>query len=202
MRYAMILDLRKCFGCNACTVACKQANATPPETFFTRVVVGEEGTFPNTKQTYMPHICYHCDNAPCVEICPTGASQKIEKDGTVQIAYDICVGCRLCMEACPYDARFFNQGSLPKYWGEEGLNEYEAAREPEYVPDTVIKCTFCKSRRKNGREPACVETCPAVARIFGDLDDPSSEVSQMFNKFNPQPYRPEEGTQPRVFYIR
>ncbi|TCK58468.1 4Fe-4S dicluster domain-containing protein [Seleniivibrio woodruffii] len=200
MRYAMILDRRKCFGCNGCTVACKQANATPPGTFYTRVLLEESGKFPNSKQSFMPMICNHCDKAPCVAVCPTKASKKMP-DGTVQITSSECIGCQLCMEACPYGARFFNGDEKPTYWEEKGQNEFEKARSKDHVYGTVDKCTFCKSRRDRGMIPACVETCPAVARVFGDLDDPNSEVSKLYKKYQPKPYKPEKGTHPRVFYI-
>jgi len=200
MKLAMIIDKRRCFGCNGCTVACKQANATPPGTFYTRVLTLEHGQFPNSRLAYMPLICNHCDKAPCVEVCPTGASKKLA-DGTVQVTASECIGCQACIEACPYGARFFNEEDKATYWGDKGQDEYEKAREGEHTAGTVDKCTFCASRRERGIEPACVDTCPAKARVFGDLDDPHSEVSKLFREFKPEAYKPEEGTVPRVFYI-
>lgn len=200
MKLVMIIDKRRCYGCNGCTVACKQANATPPGTFYTKTLTQEKGKFPNSKVEYMPLICNHCDNAPCVEVCPTGASKKL-KDGTVQVTASECVGCQLCMEACPYDARYFNSEDVPTYWGSKGQDAYEKLRSKEHVSGTVDKCTFCASRRERNLPPACVEICPAIARFFGDLDDPKSEVSKLFKQYKPKPYLPEEGTKPSVFYI-
>jgi molybdopterin-containing oxidoreductase family iron-sulfur binding subunit len=201
MRYAMILDKRRCYACQGCTVACKVANATPPGTFWTKTLSIEKGKFPKAHMEYMPMICNHCDNAPCVQVCPTKASKKLA-DGTVQVTASECIGCQMCMEACPYGARYFNSDEKPTYWSEVGKqNEYEAERMKEHVVNTVDKCTFCAPRREKGLPPACVATCAGVARIFGDLDDPDSEISKMFKKYKPKPYKPEKGTKPRVFYI-
>ena len=202
MKLAMIIDRRRCFGCHACTVACKQANATPPGTFWTKVEISETGKFPKAKSTYRPLICNHCDNAPCVEVCPTGASKKLA-DGTVQVDAEECIGCLSCIDACPYGARYYNDPDSPvSYWeGNKGPNEYEKERNAEHKVETVDKCTFCAPRRAAGIPPACVETCIAVARTFGDLDDPKSEISKLFKQHKPKPYMPETGTKPRVFYI-
>jgi len=201
MKLAMILDKRRCYACQGCTVACKQANATPPGTFWCKTHITEHGKFPDVHYEYMPVICNHCDNAPCVAVCPTGASAKHE-DGTVLVDSEKCIGCQACMEACPYGARYFNDTEKPTYWTQEGKQElYEEYRSKEHVFETVDKCTFCAPRRAKGLQPACVATCAGVARIFGDLEDPESEISKMFKKYNPKPYKPEEGTEPRVFYI-
>ncbi len=201
MKLAMIIDLRRCFGCNSCTVACKQANATPPDTYYTKVLYSETGKFPDSKPVYFPVLCNHCDEAPCVAVCPTKASKKLP-DGTVQITASECIGCKLCIAACPYGARFFNDQENPTYWGDKGQMSNEQARAGEHRVRTVDKCTFCDQRRANNMAPACVETCPSQARIFGDLDDPQSEISKVFKSTNPKPYLPEKGTKPRVFYIR
>lgn len=201
MKLAMIIDKRRCYGCNGCTVACKQANATPPGTFYTRVLMQEKGNFPNANLVHMPMICMHCDNAPCVEVCPTGASKKTA-DGTVQVTASECIGCKSCMDACPYGSRFYNDPEKSVgYWDGKPLSEYEKVRSGEHIPEKVDKCTFCKPRRDAGLPPACVETCPGIARTFGDIDDPNSNVSKMFKKFKPKPYKPEEGTKPNVYYI-
>lgn len=196
----MIIDKRRCYACQGCTVACKAANATPPGTFWTKTKIIEHGTFPKAHMEYMPMICNHCDNPPCVAICPTKASKKLA-DGTVQVTASECIGCQMCMEACPYGARYYNSNDKPTYWETGEQNQYEEARMKEHVNNTVDKCTFCSSRRSRGLQPACVATCAGRARIFGDLDDPNSEVSKMFKQYNPKPYKPEKGTKPRVFYI-
>jgi molybdopterin-containing oxidoreductase family iron-sulfur binding subunit len=201
MKLVMIIDRRKCFGCQGCTVACKQANATLPGTFYTKVYTEEHGKYPNSRLSFFPVICNHCDNAPCVEVCPTKASKKLP-DGTVQVTADECIGCQLCMEACPYEARYYNDPDGPKtYWEGKEPDTYEERRFGEHKLETVGKCTFCARRRAEGLPPACVETCPAVARIFGNIEDPGSEVSKVFAKFKPVAYKPEEGTFPSVFYI-
>lgn len=200
MKLAMIIDKRRCYGCNGCAIACKQTNATQPGTYYTRVQIRERGTFPNAVQEYVPEICNHCDDAPCVRACPSGASMKME-DGTVQIDAKRCIGCEACIPGCPYNNRFLNSEKKATYWGKEGQDVYEQARSKEHLQGTVAKCSFCAPRREKGMTPACVETCPGGARIFGDLDDPNSEISKVFKKYNPQPMESEFGAKPRVFYI-
>ncbi|MDR2401020.1 MAG: 4Fe-4S dicluster domain-containing protein [Deferribacteraceae bacterium] len=201
MKLAMIIDKRRCYGCHGCTVACKQANATPPGTFYTKVVHEEHGKFPNSRLGFMPLICNHCDNPPCVEVCPTGASKKLA-DGTVQVTASECIGCQSCMEVCPYGARYYNDPDrATTYWEGQQPNEYERERLGEHVPNTVDKCTFCAPRRTEGIPPACVETCPAKARIFGNIEDSDSIVAKTFKKYKPTAYKQEEGTVPSVFYI-
>ncbi|MBO8183601.1 MAG: 4Fe-4S dicluster domain-containing protein [Archaeoglobus sp.] len=178
-RYAMVIDLDKCLGCEACITACIEENEVPYQagmrTRMHRIVTGK---FPNVKALYMHRICMHCENPPCVHVCPTGASYRRE-DGIVLIDYDLCIGCKYCMVACPYLARYTHPERL--------------------TPD---KCTFCEHLLKKGRQPACVETCPAKARIFGDLDDPTSEVAKIVNENQAFPIGAEYGTRPRVFYVR
>jgi molybdopterin-containing oxidoreductase family iron-sulfur binding subunit len=201
MKLAMIINKNRCCGCQGCTVACKQTNATEPGVFYTKVLHEEHGKYPNTRVAFMPLICNHCDKAPCVEVCPTQASKKLA-DGTVQITESECIGCKSCMEVCPYGARYYHDpDKKPAYWQGQGQDIYEKKRFGEHKPNTVSKCTFCVSRRARGMPPACVETCPTTARIFGDMDDPNSAVAQAFKKLKPAAYKPEEDTNPRVFYI-
>jgi len=177
-QYAMVIDQRRCVGCMACIVACKNENAVPAEHYRTRVVEVVEGEFPNLRMELRSELCNHCDNPPCVYNCPTGASHK-RKDGTVQVDRDKCIGCKACVAACPYNARYMD----PK----EGYAD---------------KCTFCEHRVREGREPACVATCIGGSRIFGDLDNPKSAVSRVLKEVSAHVLLKEAGTQPRVFYVR
>ncbi len=152
-RYAMVTDLAKCVGCQACTVACNTEWEVPLG--FARTHVRQtpvEGTFPNLVSTFYVAQCNHCDHPPCVEPCPTGATWQSE-NGIVRVDPNLCIGCGYCVDACPYEARYLNP-----------------------VTNKVDKCDFCASRLEKGRNPACVDTCTAHAKFFGDLDDRSSEV--------------------------
>lgn len=202
MRLGMIIDTRRCYGCLACVAACKVANATPPGDFRCKVKISEKGTWPNVVQTFLPTLCNHCESAPCVNVCPTGASYR-DADGVIRVNSEKCIGCQMCVNACPYDQRTFLKEKMPTYWPESGIgqDEYEAVRFKELKPNTPDKCDFCADRRAQGLPPACVSTCAAKARIFGDLDDPNSEIAKVFKEFNPQPLNPDLNTKPRVFYI-
>ena len=177
-RWGMVIDLARCIGCNACTVACKIEHGTPDDVYYTRVYTEEVGTYPDVKTTYVPALCRHCTDAPCVTVCPTGASHQRD-DGVVLIDHDKCIGCRYCMMACPFNERFYlRKGSLNGgYHGER--TDFENAKWDLFTEGTVLKCTFCAHRVDEGLEPACVVTCPTDARVFGDFDDEESTVSRL-----------------------
>jgi len=174
----MVLDTRRCVGCQSCTVACKINNQLPVDMIYNPVTtVGPVGVYPNLHMTHIPLLCMHCDNPPCVSCCPTGASQQRE-DGIVWVDEKHCIGCKACVMACPYDART-----------------------PNRATGVVNKCDFCKDRVAEGLEPYCVKTCHQRARIFGDLDNPQSEVSKLVNTHAVRQLLPELETNPHVFYI-
>ena len=213
-RWGMVIDLRKCVGCYACMVSCKQDHFLPPNIFWNRLVVGETGKYPTvTKQLY-PVLCNHCDEAACVKACPTGATSKRE-DGLVSINYDECVGCRYCLIACPYQQRTYYSNGKKEYFPGQGLTELELIGQELYPlqPGTVVKCNFCMERIDQGlakglipgadREatPVCVNACPPKARTFGDLDDPDSEISTLIKHRKGQQLHTEYGTDPSVYYV-
>ena len=144
-------------------------------------------------------LCNHCEDPPCVEACPTGASFKWEEDGIVDIDHDLCVGCRSCMMACPYTNRYFND--QPPHYFAQGMTPYEEARTERHQQNVVMKCNFCRDRVRAGKPPACVANCPTIARYFGDLDDPLSEVSRLIKERGGFTLHPELGTGPSVYYL-
>lgn len=177
MNYSWVIDQRKCIGCHACTTACKSENEVPLSVDRTWVKYVEKGTFPNVQRHFGVLRCNHCANPPCVEICPVTAMFQ-RPDGIVEFDKDVCIGCKACIAACPYDAIYID-------------------------PDngTAAKCNFCAHRLDVGLEPACVVVCPEEALIFGDLDDPTSKVSQLIGREKTQVRKPEKNTDPKCFYI-
>ena len=177
MKYGFVLDNRKCIGCHACTVACKSEHDVPVGVNRTYVKQVEKGVYPDTTRLFSVTRCNHCTDAPCVEICPVECLH-IRPDGIVDFNDDRCIGCKSCMQACPYDALFIN---------------------PE--TKTASKCNYCAHRIDIGLEPACVNVCPEHAIISGDMDNPESEISQLMATQPMMVRKPEKGTSPNVFYI-
>lgn len=199
IKWGVAVDLKRCTGCQACTMACKVENGTPRGVFWTRVLEKEEGTYPFAYKVFMPLRCNHCDDPPCVSVCPTGASYQREKDNIVLVDQDKCIGCHSCVVACPYQARFIPENDDGYYGAEK--TPFEIVRHREWQVGTAQKCTLCVHRIDQGQEPACVETCPPRALIFGNLNDPESEISELIrSRSNFQP-RAELGTGPCVFYL-
>jgi Fe-S-cluster-containing dehydrogenase component len=205
--WVMVIDQEKCTGCGYCTLACQAHNDTPPEIQWNRVIeAGKMGNEP----VYLSRPCMHCDHAPCVSACPVRASYK-RADGIVMMDYDRCIGCRYCEIACPYGARAFNwtefSGDNPAVpeWGIP-----EVPRRPRGVAE---KCSFCYHRIDRGLSlglkpgidadatPACVVACPVKARVFGDLNDPASNVNQLLANNSYFRLREDMGTDPRVYYL-
>jgi Fe-S-cluster-containing dehydrogenase component len=197
-RYGMVIDLKKCIGCLSCVIACKSENFTRPGIFWSKVEDIETGTYPMVNRVFMPMLCSHCKHAPCIDVCPTGASHKRE-DGIVLINYNKCVGCKYCIEACPYGARYFN-GERDGYFP-GGFTPSEKIGYQKHKVGVVEKCTFCVERLAQGKPPACVQVCIGKARFFGDLDDPQSEVSKMIRSKHGIQQKSELGVDPSVYYI-
>lgn len=206
-RYGMVIDLRKCVGCRSCQVACKVENFVPPGVFFSRVLLQERGKYPYARLEFIPVQCNHCANAACVKVCPTGATSQRAEDGIVTVDATKCIGCRYCMMACPYRQRFYLAYNPPKKtYFPAGPTPYElmGRKLRKYSPGTVVKCDFCVAagRLDKGLEPACVATCTAKARTFGDLNDPESEVSRLITTKGGFQLLAEKGTDPSIYYIR
>lgn len=178
VQYGMLIDVRRCIGCHSCTVACKAEHDVPTGVNRTWVEYVDKGEFPNVARSFLPRICNHCSVPQCVSVCPTGATYKRPEDGIVVVDSGICIGCKYCIQACPYDARFLN-------------------------PHTGFadKCDFCVHRVSNGLVPSCVETCIGGARLFGDVGDPDSTISRLIAKNPVTVLRREMGTLPNVYYI-
>ncbi len=199
IKWGVAVDLKRCIGCQACTMACKAENGTPPGIFWTRVLEKEEGTYPFAYKVFMPLRCNHCAEPPCVPVCPTGASYQRENDNLVLVDQDKCIGCHSCVVACPYQVRFIPENDKG-YYGDY-KTPYEKASYRNWQAGTAQKCNLCVHRIDDGLEPACVETCPTRALIFGDLNDPGSEISaSVRERTNFQP-RAELGADPCVFYL-
>jgi molybdopterin-containing oxidoreductase family iron-sulfur binding subunit len=198
----MVFDLKRCIGCNACAIACKQENNLPNNVFFTKTLSEESGVYPTVTRQYIPTLCNHCEDPPCQRVCPSGATYT-RPDGIVMVDKSLCIGCGSCIVACPYDARTM----IERRHVEEGLfgngyfTPYEQQGAHRFVAGTVAKCTFCHNRVDAGLDPACVTTCPTKARIFGDLDDPDSDVCKLIAERGGQQPLPEKNTNPKVFYV-
>lgn len=177
MKYGFIIDNRKCIGCHACTTACKSEHDVAVGVNRTYVKQVEKGEFPNTRRIFSVMRCNHCTDAPCVEICPVEALYTRE-DGIVDFDNNRCIGCKSCMQACPYDALYID---------------------PEN--NTAAKCNYCAHRVDVGREPACVTVCPEHAIIAGDMENPHTEISQLLARQQVKVRKPEKGTNPNLFYI-
>ena len=207
VQWAMVIDLKKCVGCRACTVACKAENHTPPGVAYNVVMEEEIGTYPNVTRRFIPRPCMHCENSSCTKVCPTQATYH-RPDGIVVVDYDKCIGCRFCVSACPYGARSFDFGEnyhdeptpydkqpSPEY------GEYRKRKKGQSPIGNVRKCTFCLHRITKGLKPACVETCIGRAYTFGNLNDPNSEVSKLLAQRAHFRLKEELGNRPRVYYL-
>lgn len=197
--YGMVIDLKKCIGCCACEIACKAENATPRGVTWCKVLREERGTFPHVRVVSIPTLCNHCAQAPCEQVCPTGATYRTES-GLVLVSPDKCLGCKACSVACPYQARYFNE-EIASYFYPAPLTPYEEMGYAQHESGVIEKCTFCAHRLEKGLEPACVEACPAEARYFGDLDNPENTVTKLVKERGSFQLLAEMGTDPHVYYL-
>jgi len=209
-RWAMVIDLRKCVGCHACTIACVAEYKLPPGVVYRPVVEEEIGTYPHVTRRFVPRPCMQCDNPPCVPVCPVNATYK-RADGIVAVNYDQCIGCRYCIVACPYNARTFDAGEYytdgtPERSAVEKTPSFEYGkrwtREHEAPPvGNARKCHFCIHRVEAGLLPECVTSCIGRATYFGDAADPDALVSELMHRPNAVRLKEELGLKPRVYYL-
>lgn len=220
-KWVMVIDLQKCIGCKACTVACAAENNLPPGVIYRPVIEQEIGTFPHVSTRFTPRPCMQCDDPPCVPVCPVSATYK-RPDGIVAVDYDVCIGCRYCLIACPYNARTADFGGYygkdlaansDSFAGEMAL-AYETVPNNEYGRDwkrepgkenspigNARKCQFCVHRISQGLLPACVTTCLGGATFFGDYNDSESLVHELIGNSRMMRLKEELGTDPKVFYL-
>ena len=205
MRYGMAIDLKRCIGCHACAIACKSSNNVPRDIWWNRVsTIGEDvldspsGTYPNNYLQPISISCQHCDNPACTRVCPVGATYKDPETGVVRQDYDKCIGCRMCMAACPYTGvRSFNWEE-PAYAIGHATGDADV---PAHQKHVVEKCTFCYQRITKEETPACMVYCPGRARHWGDLDDSSSDISKLIASRSYKQLLEDRGTQPNVYYL-
>ncbi|BCV22796.1 4Fe-4S ferredoxin [Moorella sp. Hama-1] len=209
-QWGMVIDLRRCVGCKACTVACKAENHLPPGVVYRPVMEEERGVYPQVQRQFLPRPCMHCAKPACTAVCPVKATYK-RADGIVAIDYNRCIGCRYCIAACPYGARSFDAG---RFYTQETprLEPYETEPAPEYGRQwprqkgrspigNARKCTFCLHRLRAGQLPVCVTTCLGGATCFGDLNDPQSLVREWLAGEGRMRLKEELGTEPQVYYL-
>jgi len=212
-RWVMAMDTRKCVGCSACTVACAVENKLPPGMFYRVVLEETTGDYPDVRRRFFPRPCLHCDEPPCIPPCPVTPVKATRKrpDGIVEIDYETCIGCGLCVAACPYGARaldngdFFTDGT-PQRQAYESVPAYEYGREwkrdgTSLPVSKARKCHLCLHRLEAGMLPACVTTCICNGVYLGDLNDPQSLIRELAGKSNVVRLREELGTKPSVFHI-
>ena len=227
-KLAMVIDLQRCTACGSCIIACKNENNVQADVFWASRISQTTGRFPNVRYEFIPTLCNHCEKAPCVRGCPTGAMHKIAGNITMHDPAK-CIGCRYCILNCPYGVIHFNDAKTHKFWRDnkpliagvtpsavEVTQQVGGTVIPYYNPErelsrkgtglrykgVVEKCTLCEPRVTKGELPYCVEACPANARIFGDLNDPNSEVRYILGKFRAWRLKEDQGTEPKVFYVR
>ncbi|MBF0608458.1 MAG: 4Fe-4S dicluster domain-containing protein [Candidatus Magnetobacterium sp. LHC-1] len=176
-KWVMVINPARCVGCYACVIACQNQNSLEIPQYYNRIEEREMGVYPHFSRSFLPVACQHCDNPPCVRVCPVGASYK-RQDGVVMVDHNTCIGCKYCILACPYDVRIISK--------QHGY---------------VHKCNFCIEHVQKGELPACVTTCPMGVRTFGDINDTSSEVHGLIGTRKTGLLQKELNTKPSVYYI-
>jgi len=223
-----VIDLQRCTGCGGCIISCKSENNIQEGVTWANKIAKTVGTFPDVRMDFIPTLCNHCEHAPCVRACPTGAMHKDEYNITAHNP-EICIGCKTCKAMCPYDVISINATETHRFWRDDKamlqgctssgrevaqkakgnvIPYYNKDKEKTY-PEASLrhkgipeKCTFCDHMIREGKLPFCVESCPANARIVGDLNDPTSEVRKLLGKYRSWRLKEHLGTEPKVFYIR
>ena len=210
-RWSMVIDLRKCVGCQGCSIACVTENKLPPGIVYRPVMTETNGKFPNVSRRFIPRPCMQCENPPCTDVCPVNATYK-RADGVIVVDYERCIGCRYCLTACPYSARVFDvgyfysdfEGGEPQPYEKVAAQEYKVSRVRSREASPVgnaRKCHFCIHRIERGELPACVLSCMGRATFFGDANDAQSLVSGLIGQPNVMRLKEELGTQPKVYYL-
>ncbi|NOY82929.1 MAG: 4Fe-4S dicluster domain-containing protein [Kiritimatiellaeota bacterium] len=220
-KWVMVIDRQKCIGCKACTVSCAVENDLPPGVVYRPVTEDEVGQFPHVRRVFLPRPCMQCEKPPCTPVCPVTATYR-RPDGVVVVDYDICIGCRYCLNACPYNARtadfgeFFTEpagreaaglvGEPATAYEHRATFEYGKSRRREHGKErspmgNARKCHFCLHRVENGMLPACVATCLGGATLFGDYGDPASLVHELVGSTRVTRLKEDLGTEPSVFYL-
>lgn len=201
-RFGMAIDTKKCIGCKTCLMACKVSNNLPEgvwyahlQTVGSQVELAAVGEYPDLNMACYTASCRHCENAPCAQVCPTGAT-SVDSNGIVSVDPDSCIGCKACMDACPYGARTYIEEVV--HYLDIAVGRPGA---PAHKPGTVEKCGFCKDLVEAGGVPACMDLCPGRARVWGDLDDPESDISVLLSSREHLALPGDEQTAPKVFYL-
>ncbi|MCA0239574.1 MAG: 4Fe-4S dicluster domain-containing protein [Proteobacteria bacterium] len=209
-RYVMVADLRRCVGCQTCTAACKETCGTPPGVQWRRVLDIETGEYPDVRRSFLPTGCQHCDQPPCLTVCPSTATRQ-RADGIVTIDASLCIGCSACIVACPYEARYLTQETAFAF-GDQAM-PHEGRLADKARLGVVTKCDFCAGRVDAGvakglvpgvdpaATPVCAQSCISGALQFGDLDDPESPVAQLLAENRWFRMHEELGTGPGFYYL-